>query len=264
MIGLTMQLLIALGAAHVIGDFLLQNDFIALNKDRLYVLTCHAFGSGAAAYLACGLWGMWWIFAATFVTHWLLDRHKIRKSGSPLGAFLTDQAAHLGVAALIGIAAAWTAPVQTIWPQLSDLGRSILLKVLVATTGLLMAGKVGAILIEIWLRTRGAGDGPRENTEKDVGRHARTVGSLVDAGANLLRYDRYVGVVERLFIFGLVFSGRPVGIGLLLAVKAVLQWRRTKRLSGKSGIRPRRFGTLISFGYGSVVAYGVKLIWNLI
>lgn len=267
--GIGTQLLIALFAAHVIGDFLLQNEKIAVNKHRTSILTLHAMGAGFAAYLACGLWRLWWIFAATAVSHWILDRLKLRMPRQRLRSFLADQAAHLIVVVVLSLTAAKVTYHAAVWPQLSGPGREFFLKTLLMAAGLLLAGKAGGILIELWVRPLLFGMN-REN-RKIAGEAAPagnpTVGSKSfspPCPRGLPNAGRIIGQMERLLIFMLVFAGEPGGIGFLVAAKSVFRFGELKEPSNRMEAEYILIGTLISFVYGIAVAYGTRFVWDLI
>ncbi len=60
---------LALLLAHFVGDFLLQSDWMALNKSRRNeVLTVHAL-----VYSLCFLFWGWKFWLLTFYSHWLTD-----------------------------------------------------------------------------------------------------------------------------------------------------------------------------------------------
>lgn len=61
---------------HLIGDYLLQNDWMALNKkSRSWPCAVHCF-LWTASVMACTMWP-WWIFHALFITHFIQDRTDI-------------------------------------------------------------------------------------------------------------------------------------------------------------------------------------------
>ncbi|MFZ7128458.1 MAG: DUF3307 domain-containing protein [Desulfobacterales bacterium] len=267
MSGIGVQVLTAFFSAHLISDFLLQNEAIAVNKHRLWVLTLHAAGAGAAAYAACGLWRLWWIPLLTFVTHWILDRLKSKNPRQRLRIFLLDQGAHLAVAAGLAALVIFGTGETAVWPQLPDSGRRLLLRLLMITAALLLASKAGGILIELWVqpflvRMRWE--------ERKLGRRPRTDlgnrggGVTVDSIRGLPNAGRIIGQLERLLIFILVFAGEPSAIGFLVAAKSIFRFGELRDASNRMEAEYILIGTLISFVYGVAVAYGARLTWNLI
>lgn len=87
----------ALVGAHALADYPLQGDFLSKAKNRAMpipgvpwwqALGAHVAIHGAAVAL---LTGIWWLFFAEAVIHWLTDDAKCR---GRIG-FNTDQAIHL-------------------------------------------------------------------------------------------------------------------------------------------------------------------------
>ena len=90
-------LLIALLAAHALADYPLQGDFLSKAKNRSapipgvpwwQALGAHVVIHGAAVALITGIW---WLFVAEAVIHWITDDAKCRGRIS----FNTDQAIHV-------------------------------------------------------------------------------------------------------------------------------------------------------------------------
>lgn len=62
--------------AHLIGDYLLQNDWMALNKkNRSFPCLVHCAAYTSAVALLT-MWP-WWTLAIVFVTHFIQDRTQI-------------------------------------------------------------------------------------------------------------------------------------------------------------------------------------------
>ncbi len=62
--------------AHLVGDYLLQNDWMALNK-KLMTFPCVVHCSAYTAAVASCTWWPWWALLAVFVTHFIQDRTQI-------------------------------------------------------------------------------------------------------------------------------------------------------------------------------------------
>lgn len=102
-----MLMLIALIGAHCFFDYAGQGDFMSKAKNRTApipgvpwatVLAGHAAIHGAAVALITGIW---WLFIAEAVIHFLTDDAKCRGKIS----FNVDQAIHIGCkAAWVGLA----------------------------------------------------------------------------------------------------------------------------------------------------------------
>lgn len=90
-------LLIALIGWHYLADYPLQGDFLARAKNAtapvpgvpyVQAMAAHAAIHAAGAAVITGLW---WVFLAEFVAHWVTDELKCRGKIS----FNEDQYAHL-------------------------------------------------------------------------------------------------------------------------------------------------------------------------
>jgi hypothetical protein len=260
------ELLTALISAHIVADFLLQNETVVVNKHRWWVMALHAMGAGATAYLACGLWRQWWLFAATSGSHWLLDRYKIRsKRPHRPGSFVQDQAAHLGVAVVLALVAQTTVESATVWPDLGHAARTLLLKSMVLISGLLLAGKVGGILVGLWvhpLLVRMLRETRRIARATPAGRDNGLKSATPTRG--LSSAGRIIGQLERILIFMFVFAGDNAGVGFLVAAKSVFRFGELKEPSNRMEAEYILIGTLMSFAYGLVVAYAARWVWGLI
>jgi hypothetical protein len=118
------DLFLLLLAGHLLGDWLVQTDWQALNKaaatgwfraNQLHCLTYHV----TMAVAVLPVWHTWetlLAFAISWASHGFIDRRwpvrwLLRKTGSPgfaeqtWGVIATDQALHLTILALIAVAA---------------------------------------------------------------------------------------------------------------------------------------------------------------
>lgn len=98
---------------HMIGDYLLQNDFIANNKKRnswVCALHCIAY---AFTVVVCAQWPAWTL-APLFVTHFLIDRWQFvpafmdamgqqgfKKNLGPWSVIVVDNTMHLAILLVI-------------------------------------------------------------------------------------------------------------------------------------------------------------------
>src|SRR5690349_15588110 len=70
-----LQLLLALLLAHLLVDFALQRDADIEKKHRLRIsaFAQHSLFHALLAYLICGLWTLWEVPLAVFVSHLVID-----------------------------------------------------------------------------------------------------------------------------------------------------------------------------------------------
>ena len=62
--------------AHLVGDYLFQNRWMALNKhNNWFICWLHALIYTLSVAIICGWWD--WKFYTVFITHWLIDFYRI-------------------------------------------------------------------------------------------------------------------------------------------------------------------------------------------
>jgi hypothetical protein len=216
--------LIPLFCAHVLGDFLLQPDWMCgENKKRLTFLLLHAALHGILAYLLVQQWGQWRVAVVIFLGHGWIDLVKSR-CGQGSRAFVADQIAHvvllMGVAGLLSFEAS---------PSFQ--GRNYMI---------LVAGLVSAV----W----GAGYFIRTIADKLTKENKGLEEAL---GKGLKNGGALIGKVERALIFLLVFMGQPAGVGFLIAAKSIIRFEEAKKQPLAEYVL---IGTLWSFGLAMAVA----------
>lgn len=117
--------------AHLVADFVLQNDWIAMNKatggrEGWRALGLHGFHVGAClspVVLAFGLRGVVYLAVVT-ITHMIVDRWKVkatRRAEAEAQAQARARIARTGQAPTSGLGAAWTP-----WPGILFLGDQVL------------------------------------------------------------------------------------------------------------------------------------------
>ena len=212
---------LALLAAHVAADFLLQSKQMAEGKDRPAWLLAHGGIVWLTALAALGgpveaLLPVTGLALAHMAIDWIKTR-----LGDGLRPFLADQAAHLATIAAVAVLA----------PGLATLPLPAL-QGAVALAGLVLATRAGGIVVGK-LMAGLAADPPTQG--------------LANAG-------RIIGTLERGLIFLFVVVGQPAGIGFLIAAKSVLRFESASK--DTSAAEYVIIGTLASFGWGVLAAYG--------
>lgn len=225
----------ALFAAHILADFVLQNNAIAEGKQvrKPLPLALHIIIVYLTAAACMGLpWSPW--IAGLAGAHMIIDVAKSFLPKGKLWPFLADQVAHLGSLVVITIGA----------PDLWDAGYwasyDIVPPIMVLVAGLVAATRAGGFAVGLLL-----------NQVADT-----------NADTTLPKGGRIIGLLERGLIFGLVVVGQPAGIGFLIAAKSVLRFDSIK--SGRSNAASEYviIGTLASFGWAMVIAWGTLAILN--
>jgi len=81
--------------------------------------------------------------------------------------------------------------------------------------------------------------------------------SLENAGA-------YIGMLERLFIFGFIILNYWEGIGFLLAAKSVFRFGDLSNAKDRTLTEYILIGTLLSFGLAIIISLGFKYLYVLL
>jgi hypothetical protein len=229
-----MILLVKLILAHFIGDFLLQPKSLVDEKEskkakspKLYL---HAFAHGLLVLLL--LWDLnYWLLALLLiVSHWIIDTVKIyaQKENNKPTWFLIDQGLHF-----ICILILWY-----VWlnPTLILLEWIEMPSVWIYAMALIFLTIVCAVIIQVLM----------SNWSKSLNDTKEE--SLNNAG-------KYIGILERLFVFTFVVTGNWEAIGFLLAAKSVFRFGDLKESKDRKLTEYILIGTLLSFGIA--IAIGI-------
>jgi len=245
---------LALLAAHVLVDFVVQTDHDVRDKSRLHPMAFarHGLQHAFMAWILVGVPTTWTIPLAVLVVHVAIDigkettRRLLRTrrtlgDAADLRLFTLDQIAH--AVSLVAIAL-WlgNAATTSFWAQ--SLGTSLWTTVLVFTIGIVLAVRTGAIVVALTVR--------RFHSDLDVDAPEDTLGTeprgLSGGGA-------MIGALERALVFFFVLTGMPQGVGFLLAAKSILRFgdlnARQQRVETEYVI----IGTLASFAWSLLVAW---------
>lgn len=217
--------------AHLIGDFVLQPDRWVRDKfqkkHRSSYLYWHVLLHGITLLVLLGFQFKYWIgISIIVVTHFLIDLSKLYldKKISPRLLFFLDQLAHLLVLALVG---------AIYYPVDIDLGQFDHPLVLLFLIAIILVTVVSAIIMRLvmskWIL--------REDREED---------SLPNAG-------KYIGILERLFVFTFIVLDQWQAIGLLIAAKSILRFSDLSRAKDRKLTEYVLIGTLLSFGLAMLV-----------
>jgi hypothetical protein len=219
--------------AHLVGDFILQPGSWVSDKNRRGIKSPKLFiHTGIhtillALVLEFNLY-YWKAFLLIIISHFIIDLAKSWLSDKRPGTelFFLDQAAHITI---IAIAASFYQPVGINIPGLLS-GSNLLL-----TTALVFVTFAAAVIV----KTSISQWNPVKNSEED--------GSLSRAG-------RFIGILERLFVFVFVVSGQWQAIGFLIAAKSVFRFGDLKESKDRKLTEYILIGTLLSFGIAILTA----------
>lgn len=221
------MILIKLLLAHFIGDFVLQpkswvegKEKHKLKSPKLYL---HILLHGLLPLLVLWNWNYWLLSLLLMLSHGIIDVAKLYAQNENHKAkwFLIDQALHIS-----SILVLWY-----LW-----FNRDLALgawhgntSIWVYATALLFITVVTGIIIQVlmseWSKTL--------NDSNDE--------SLNHAG-------KYIGILERLFVFTFVITGNWEAIGFLLAAKSVFRFGDLKESKDRKLTEYILIGTLLSFG----------------
>lgn len=221
-----MILFIKLLLAHLLGDFIWQpNSWVAdkeAKKHKSIYLYLHILLHGILAALLTGEIQFIPYAILIAVTHGVIDLIKLnfQKNTTKRTWFVVDQIAHILI--LIGIVFLYkNKTIELLW-----FGNQFWILI----TGLLFITKPTSIfiktIISIW--------SPEES-------NSHIDNSLASAG-------NYIGILERLFVFGFILTGHFEAIGFLLAAKSIFRFGDLKEAKDRKLTEYVLIGTLISFG----------------
>ncbi|WP_417589828.1 DUF3307 domain-containing protein [Owenweeksia hongkongensis] len=218
--------------AHLLGDFGLQPAKWVKDKmqhkhrsPKLY------FHIGIHALLLLVLLSFdfqyWLGILIIVVSHLLIDILKINLQGKYNSRllFFGDQFLHILV--LIGVT-------QIYFPDFINFQALWSKNLLLLATAVSLLTFVSSILIKVLISNWS----PATEDDKDD--------SLAKAGT-------YIGMLERLFVFGFVISGHWEAIGFLIAAKSVFRFGDLKESKDRKLTEYILIGTLVSFGIAILV-----------
>lgn len=220
--------------AHLLGDFLLQPNPWVRNKEKKKLkspkLYLHLLIHGVLILLLLGL--EFWILAIVLsFLHGVIDLIKLyfQKSATKTAWFFLDQLAHFF--SILGIWWLFFKPELSLeWSP----------STWIYATALLLITQVTGITIQVGL----------SNWSKDLDLSQES--SLKNAG-------KYIGILERLFVFVFVVLGKWEAIGFLLAAKSVFRFGDLWKAKDRKLTEYILIGTLLSFGIS--IAIGLLTRW---
>lgn len=230
--------------AHILGDFVFQPEKWVKNKEEKKVKSVKLYyhiGAHALLLLLVLLFNLeeyWLGFLLIVVSHYLIDVLKLylQKKKTKRIWFFIDQALHLIVLVLATL-------LYIDFPLPSE--NLITEKSLLLLIFLLLVIFVSAIIIKIIITQWN----PESNKENDD--------SLAKAG-------RYIGILERLFVFTFVITNHWEAIGFLLAAKSVFRFGDLTSSKDRKLTEYILIGTLLSFGFAIFLGVLYLYVLNLL
>lgn len=224
MIALIIKLLIA----HVIGDFVLQpNSWVDEKKDKrhkskYFYLHGLVHLVSLLALLEFNL-SYWLSITIIVISHLIIDFIKLTLDGKINSRllFFLDQLLHL---VIISIVVFINYPYKLDFEKIYS--NESLLLILAVLTITFVSSIIMKIIMSKWVL--------EEDKSED---------SLESAG-------KYIGILERLFVFAFILLNQWSAIGLLIAAKSVFRFGDLSRAKDRKLTEYILIGTLISFGVG--------------
>lgn len=234
MINLIIKLLIA----HVIGDFVLQPNSWVKAKKRKKFRSKYFYLHGLVHFITLVIllefnYSYWLSIAIIVISHLIIDLLKLNLDGKINSRllFVLDQILHLLILGfVVFINTPYTIKIKEIYSTES----------LLLILSLLIISFVSSIIMKIIM-------------SKWVLIEDKSEDSLENAG-------KYIGILERLFVFGFILLNQWSAIGLLIAAKSVFRFGDLSRAKDRKLTEYILIGTLLSFG----LAISVGLLYQYI
>jgi hypothetical protein len=247
---------IPLLTAHVLGDFLLQNDDWVRRKQYFPILLKHVLVLGVLSYIFVGIPRAWELVLVVIISHALIDAIKTRTKRDNLLVFLLDQAVHILILILMsGLVVQWQLyPGEGLWLRWFG---SAYLDLLTLFTGATVCTYVGGFVV-------GYGVAPFLAEIQARNEHAEEQGDLrVVQARGFEEGGRVIGYLERALIFILIMANQAGAIGFLIAAKSVLRFGEVRERENRMEAEYIIIGTLLSFSYGLLIALITRRLISL-
>lgn len=220
--------------AHLLGDFVLQpNHWVAdkmQQKIKSIYLYAHILLHGLLAWLVSWSWKFAGYALLLALLHGLIDLLKLylQKPKTQRYWLLGDQALHLiSIAFIVLLYEQVDLKLYTLDERLWLYASGVLF--LTTPTSILIKN-----IISIWT--------PNEPDTNDQPTDLQNAG-------------KYIGILERLFVYFFVVSGYFASIGFLMAAKSIFRFGDLTQAKDRRLTEYVLIGTLISFGFSIAVGY---------
>jgi len=235
-----MIIFVKLLLAHLLGDFVLQPNSWVKDKEekkyKSYFLLLHIILHGLLAWAL--VWKADFVFYAFLlaVLHGSIDLMKLllQKKKTRRGWFIADQLLHL--VTIVGITLLYNQADLQLY-EFDD-------RFWIYATAILMLTTPASIIIKnvisIWT--------PDENGTNE---------------ADLQNAGKYIGILERLFVFFFIVTGNFASIGFLMAAKSIFRFGDLTKSNDRKLTEYVLIGTLLSFGTAIAAGFLVKYALTL-
>ena len=239
-----MLLFLKILLAHILGDFVFQSEEWVKDKEKNKIKSVKLYlhiGIHAILllfFLQFNLQEYWLGFLIIIISHYLFDVLKlyIQNKKSKRIWFFIDQVLHI-------LMLLFTSLLYTKFNFYFD--EIFTDKILLLSIAILLVTSVSAIIIKIII-TQWNPESKKENDD-----------SLAKAG-------RYIGILERLFVFIFVITNHWEAIGFLLAAKSVFRFGDLTESKDRKLTEYILIGTLLSFGLAILIGTLYLYVLNLV
>jgi len=234
-----MIMVIKLVLAHLLGDFVFQpNSWVKAKEEKklqAWQLYAHVLIHGLLVFLLIFLfswdWEAWRIALWITLAHFVIDSCKIsfQKENTKRIWFFIDQFAHF-----VSIYWIW------LWFQAREISLEPFTnaKSLLLVTCVIFLTQPVSIIIKVLISkwTPQIGD-----VDKKALKDEADLESLKSAG-------KYIGILERVFVFVFILTDHWQAIGFLIAAKSIFRFSYSKEAVNRKLTEYILIGTLVSFG----------------
>lgn len=244
-----LALFIKLFLAHLIGDFVFQPKKWVESKEEKKIKSKYLYAH-LGVHLAALLvllqfdFSYWLAILVIVASHFFIDVFKLyaneKFSESRRILFFVDQFLHLLVLFIV---------VQFYFPNFDLLQFIYAPKVLLLIAFLIFTSFTSNIIMTVILSKWNII--PVKEDGKEVEE------SLENAG-------KYIGILERLFIFALVLMNQPLGVGLLITAKSVFRYNDLTRAKDRQLTEYVLIGSMLSFGLAILAGICYKYLIKFI
>lgn len=228
--------------AHILGDFVFQPSKWVEHKQKHKIksskiywhLLIHAFL--LVAVLQFNLIDYWAGILIILISHYIIDLGKLYTQHllNDKLLFFVDQALHLIIIGLVvWIYEPFSISIAPIYTQ----------KALLLIVSLILTTYVSSICIKVLIAQWKPAESEKE--------------TMKNAGA-------YIGMLERLFIFGFIVINYWEGIGFLLAAKSIFRFGDLSNAKDRNLTEYVLVGTLLSFGMAILIGVGYNYLFEII
>ena len=236
-------LLLKLLIAHVLGDFVLQPSSWVKHKKKKKLASIYLYAHIAVHALALLVLlqfdtTYWKILLLIVISHFIIDTLKVSLK-TPLNSrqlFFLDQILHL---TMIFLAVILFTEINI---NLSDLFSNQLLLLLLFC--ILCLTSVCGIIMKVFMSTWSK--------------------ELDQKGQSLHKAGKYIGILERLFVFTFIVLNQWAAIGFLITAKSVFRFGDLSKAKDRKLTEYVLIGTLVSFGLAIIIGIGFTYVSRII